>query len=200
METVKKIFGFLLLATALYVLIPFLGIEIFSTSLMAMGILALAYFSFLDKNLRHSKIVTVLRAATLIVAVIATGQLFSRGEKIATDKEWVPYRPGILEEARGNGQKVIIDFYADWCIPCQELTQFTFPDEVVRESLKDFVKVKVDLTFGGKEAEDALQRQFEVEGFPTIVFIGGDGKEVRNLRILGFVTASEMVEIVRGVR
>ncbi|HOW87951.1 MAG TPA: cytochrome c biogenesis protein CcdA [Candidatus Omnitrophota bacterium] len=111
---------------------------------------------------------------------------------------WEDYRPGILEEAAASEQPVVLDFYADWCIPCHELEQFTYSDPGVIETLGRFRKIKVDATSADSaETLDAIRR-FGVFGVPTIVFLDEKGREVKTLRMNGYVSPSQFVRAIRG--
>ena len=111
---------------------------------------------------------------------------------------WEKYHIGILDEARGAGQPVALDFYADWCIPCHELDQFTYSDPQVIALLKDFRRIKVDTTSVDRDEIREVVRRFDVFGVPTIVFLDAEGQEVTNLRMNGFVPAEEFVNSVRA--
>jgi thiol:disulfide interchange protein DsbD len=111
---------------------------------------------------------------------------------------WEKYHAGILEEARDAGQPVVLDFYADWCIPCHELDQFTFSDPGVIALLQDFRRIKVDVTSVDTEEVREVARRFDVFGVPTIIFLDEKGGEVESLRMNGFVPAEEFLELVRS--
>ncbi|MDP3762584.1 MAG: cytochrome c biogenesis protein CcdA, partial [bacterium] len=109
---------------------------------------------------------------------------------------WEPYAVEKLETAKAESKKVIIDFFADWCIPCHELDQFTYSDKKVIEGLADFVRLKVDLTEADtKEAQDAAEK-FDIIGVPTILLLNEKGEEYHSARTTGFVSAKEFLEIL----
>lgn len=111
---------------------------------------------------------------------------------------WEPYRAGILEEARAAGQPVILDFYADWCIPCHEMDQFTYTSPGVIKTLQRFRKIKIDATSIDMDEVSAIINRFNVFGVPTIIFLDGKGKEVEKLRMNGFIPPEEFVEYVHA--
>jgi len=113
---------------------------------------------------------------------------------------WEKYRAGILEEARAAGQPVILDFYADWCIPCHELDQFTYTDPKVIKVLKNFRRIKVDTTSVDTQEIEDVVRKFNVYGIPSIFFLDANGREVEELRMTGYVPPREFEEAVRASR
>lgn len=113
---------------------------------------------------------------------------------------WETYRSGILEEAKASAQPVILDFYADWCIPCHELDQFTYSDPRVSQALVRFRKIKVNATFMDADEIRRLIDRFHVYGVPTIVFLDAEGREVESLRMNGFVPPDEFIEYLRTSR
>ncbi|MEK6651208.1 MAG: thioredoxin fold domain-containing protein, partial [Bacteroidota bacterium] len=106
---------------------------------------------------------------------------------------WEPFSQERLVEARENGLPVVMDFSADWCIPCKELDLNTFTDAEVIKATRDVARLKVDLTQFDSPESEALRREFNISGVPTIVFLGPDGTETPNTRILGFVPPREFL-------
>ena len=107
------------------------------------------------RDLPGSDILTV-RVSRILLAIVA-GALIARSmskDAIA----WEPYDAQKVVEARENGMPVIMDFSADWCIPCKELELNTFTDPEVIKATRDMVRLKVDLTQFDSPESEALRR------------------------------------------
>lgn len=92
------------------------------------------------------------------------------------------------ELAQAAGQPVLVDFYADWCVTCQEIEAFTFSDEEVQARMRRFVLLRADVT-ANDEADRALLASLGLFGPPAILFYAADGAEMRGLRTVSYVPA-----------
>ena len=95
-----------------------------------------------------------------------------------------------LEQASVQGKTVLLDFYADWCVSCLEMEEYTFITPVVQAALGNTVVLQADVT--RNDAEDkALLERFGVFGPPTIIFFGDDGQERIGYEVVGFMKAED---------
>ena len=76
---------------------------------------------------------------------------------------------------------MILDFAADWCVPCRELDQKTFADPRVAEILAGYDRFKIDQTRQDDQARSVASK-FEVRGVPTVI-VFAEGREI--FRITG---------------
>jgi thiol:disulfide interchange protein DsbD len=98
--------------------------------------------------------------------------------------------------AAAAGRPVMLDFYADWCVSCKEMEKYTFTDAAVQAALADAVLLQADVT--ANDADDqALLKHFQIFGPPTIAFYGPDGAERANYRVVGFMKAPEFERVAR---
>jgi thioredoxin:protein disulfide reductase len=88
--------------------------------------------------------------------------------------------------ASSKGKRVLVDFYADWCVACKELEHTTFSDPAVKAKMGEFVLVRADVTANG-EREKALSKQYGVFGPPVVLFFDKNGKLMKGRDIVGFV-------------
>lgn len=92
-----------------------------------------------------------------------------------------------LEEilAESEGKKVMLDFYADWCVACQELDHETFSDPDVIYELEDFVLIRADVT-ANSEDEKELSKEFGIYGPPGMIFFDEQGEQMEGRDLIGF--------------
>lgn len=103
-----------------------------------------------------------------------------------------------LKKLIANSKKpVMVDFYADWCVSCAELNEYTFSDKNVKSKMKEFKLVKVDVTKNSKENRELLGA-FNLFGPPAILFFK-DAKELKPNRIIGFKDAKVFLEHLNGI-
>jgi thiol:disulfide interchange protein DsbD len=101
-----------------------------------------------------------------------------------------------LAQAASNGQTAMLDFYADWCVSCIEMEEFTFTDADVQSALANTVLLQADVT-ANDEADQALLERFGVFGPPTIIFFGSDGAQRQGYEVVGFMKARDFANHVR---
>jgi thioredoxin:protein disulfide reductase len=194
MVWVKKVFGIVLVGVGLF----YLGLAFFpkftpwviALTLLIGGV----YLGFIErtgldkKGFRLTK--WIFGTAGLVAGILMVLNLQKEGV------EWTPFSADRLESAIADNRPVVLDFYADWCIPCLELDRVTFVNPDVIDALDDFVRLKVDLTNFDSEESEILRQQFNIIGVPTIVFINAEGREVGPARVTGFMNAAEFLQRV----
>lgn len=103
-----------------------------------------------------------------------------------------------LDKAASNGQWVMLDFYADWCVSCKELEHYTFTDHKVQKALDKTILLRADVT-QNSEDDQLLLRRFGLIGPPAILFFGPDKEERKGFRVIGFMNADEFLGHVEMV-
>lgn len=90
------------------------------------------------------------------------------------------------QEIIKSDKKVIADFFATWCGPCQMLAPVLGE---IAEEYKDKVKVcKINV-----DEEQELSEKFEVVSIPTLI-IFEKGKAIK--RSVGYITKDELQKIL----
>jgi thiol:disulfide interchange protein DsbD len=192
---VRNIFGFILIGMAIYFLEPlFPEKSYYYYSLAIVAIIAGIYLGWLDKNTGKKAFKVTKNLVGILFILLGVFFILPSDTDAGDNVEWQTYSPQLLQQAKDESKPIILDFYADWCIPCKELDKFTFSDQRVMEQAKNFIMLKADLTHFQSEQTNTLRTGFNIKGVPTIVFINKDGNEVGDLRLSGFEEADQFLE------
>jgi thiol:disulfide interchange protein DsbD len=93
-----------------------------------------------------------------------------------------------VQNSVAAGKPVMLDFYADWCTYCIKMEEYTFPDPQVQQELANVTLLQADVT-DNDETDIALLNHFKLFAPPAILFFGTDGRERQEHRLVGFLDA-----------
>lgn len=196
MDGVKHIFGFILIGMALYFIVPLLPKSFSGYVLPIFMIITAVYLLVFDKlgnsvkGFKNFKIVF-----SILLMALAVYNLLPSADNNSID--WQEYSESKLSDSIGQ-TPVIIDFYADWCIPCKELDAITFSDAKVIEESRKFLSLKADMTKSLSPEVESLRNKFKIVGVPTVLILDSNGSEIN--RITGFVNAEEFINIIKSIQ
>ena len=205
MGSVRKFFGVLLLAVAIWIVSPVIPLAAQMLAWAALAIGSGVFLRAIDPlpaaapgwwRLWKALGVALLAGGIALLAGVLAGSrdplrplagLFGAPASLAAPTPWTRVASlGELEERlRAPGRPVMLDFYADWCVSCKEMEAFTFSDPRVRAKLDGMLLLQSDVT-AGSEAERALLKRFSLFGPPGIIFFDAQGREIRGLRVIGY--------------
>ncbi len=98
-----------------------------------------------------------------------------------------------MAAAQAAKQPLLLDFYADWCISCKVIEREVLTDSRVQNLLKGYQLVRFDMT-ASNPAQRALLDNYQLFGPPAILLFAGDGQELSDLRVVGEISADELIE------
>ncbi|MBU3695258.1 protein-disulfide reductase DsbD [Dechloromonas sp.] len=219
MEGVKKGFGVLLLATAVWLVSPVLPAVMPMLAWAALLIIPAIFLHALDPLPPHAKgwqrfwkgigIVMLLTGAALLVGALAGNRdplqplAGLRGGAIASETKKLPFErvaslAELEQKVMAAGRPVMLDFYADWCVSCKEMEKFTFADAQVQARLAGFTLLKADVTANSAD-DKALLARFGLFGPPGILFFDASGREIKTIRVVGYQDASRFLQTLSQV-
>ena len=204
MESVKRFFGVLMLAMALWMAAPVLpGI----VQMVLWATLLLGYGFYLLRGLRGHWAALALGAASVVLgATQLVGVASGARDPLAPLARFTggaPAQPLAFTRiktvdqldaalAATGGRTVMLDFYADWCVSCKEMEKLTFVDPAVKARLANTVLLQVDVT--ANDADDrAMLKRFGLFGPPGIVMFDKQGKEIPDSRVIGYQDANKFL-------
>ena len=219
MEAVKKAFGVLLLATALWIIAPVIPTAVQMGAWSLLLIVSAVYLHAADPLPTHAKawsrfwkgigLVMLIAGAAMLVGALSGGKdplqplagLHSGASSEVARLPFVRIRSVAELDARlkAADRPVMLDFYADWCVSCKEMERFTFSDARVRQTLAGWTLLQADVTSNSDE-DKALLARFKLFGPPGIIFFDSQGKELGDVRVIGFQGAEQFLRTLMSVK
>ena len=148
----------------------------------------------------------------LIVVMVVVGVIQRRQSAVSPAEEaaiarldWLTDFDTAQARSRAESKPLLLDFTgSDWCPPCMRLRKEVFSKpEFADYAAKNLVLLEVDfpkrktLPPAQQAANDALARQFGVEGFPTILVLSPSGKHLGQLGSASGGTTAFIAELER---
>jgi len=221
MDGVKNFFGVVMLATALWLVSPVIPMWLQMLGWALLMVVPAIYLHALDPLPPHAHafqrlgkglgVALLVGGAAMLIGVLGGARDplqplgFLRGATAAVSSAPTFERVATVErldarlaEARSAGKPVMLDFYADWCVSCKEMERFTFADPKVATRLKQLVLLQADVT-ANTDADAALLRRFALFGPPGIIFWDAAGRELLDLRVIGFQPAETFLPTLERV-
>jgi thiol:disulfide interchange protein DsbD len=206
MNAVKSVFGIALVVAGLYYLRPilpvlthfaarnvvfFVGTLVTAAVGIALGAVHLSFSAGTGQASRKAVAVALTIAGSFgFVDYLLTP---------AIHIEWLRSEPTAVAAARAQGMPLLVDFMADWCLPCQEMDVKVFGRPDVAPTLADFVLLRIDLS---RENEDEtlapIKAKYHVETLPAVRIASPDGRVLAEINHL--VGWQEFLETAKTAR
>lgn len=218
MDTVKAVFGVLMLAVAIWMLERILPAAVTMVLWALLLIVSAIYMGALEplagKN-GWQKLWKGLGVVLLVYGALLLIGTASGGRDPLAPLEHLRFIGGAAQQpqlqfkiikttadldrelAAANGRPVMLDFYADWCVSCKEFEKYTFSNPEVMAALQGAVLLQADVT-ANDDADQALLKRFGLIGPPAILFFDATGHERRNYRVVGFMKPEQFRPLVEA--
>ncbi|MDD4929048.1 MAG: protein-disulfide reductase DsbD [Gallionella sp.] len=222
MDGVKRFFGVLLLALAIWIIHPLLPAAVQMLLWGTLLVLSASYLRTLDAlpaNARsHHKLMKGVGLLALLVGIAYLIGALSGARDVLRPLDAVcsackadTLSPASLVFSRvrnitelddrikkADGKIVMLDFYADWCVSCKEMERHTFSDPAVQKKLQAAVVLQVDVTANSPADKDLLKK-YGLYGPPGILFFDAKGHEMPDFRVVGYQDTEQFMASLQRV-
>lgn len=218
MNTIRRLFGVLMLAVAVWVISPILPVTVQMLLWAALCIVPAIYLRAIDplpttastaqRLTKGVAVFLLLYGVTLFIGAwsgassplrplqnLTSGDPTSRQAVHFQRVHSVQELEQVVQAAQGK--RVMLDFYADWCVSCKEYEQFVFSNPKVQAELQQIVLLQADVTANNLQ-DAALLKKFELFGPPGIVFFDAQGQPLQPV-IKGYHDADQFLKILRAL-
>ncbi|MFZ6773198.1 protein-disulfide reductase DsbD [Undibacterium sp. SXout7W] len=208
MENIKRFFGVLMLAMALWMISPVIPVALQMAGWALLLIGYAAYQLFFHRSGMPGKALAILFALLGLAQLVgvSTGgrdvyaplaHLYGKQSHAVqfTRVRTVAELESAL--AQNKGKTAMLDFYADWCVSCKEMEKLTFTDARVQEKMNTMLLLQVDVTANNAD-DKALLKRFHLFGPPGIIFFDKQSQELSN-RVVGYQNADTFLESLTRV-
>lgn len=218
MEGVKKAFGVMLLAVAVWLLSPVVPPVVAMLGYAGLLLFSGIFLHALDplpaqaggwrRFWKGAGVVMLIVGVAMLIGTLAGSRdplqplAVLRAESaasVAQPRFEAVNTVGELEQRLAAAERpVMLDFYADWCVSCKEMERFTFSDPDVIARMDRMTLLKADVTANNDEHKALLQR-FNLFGPPGIIFFDAQGQEIDDIRVVGFMRSEPFTRILDAV-
>jgi thiol:disulfide interchange protein DsbD len=209
MDAVKRFFGVLMLAMALWLVSPVLPPVV---QMMGWAALFVGYGMYLLLN-GGKWLAKALGVVAVALGLLQLGGVVTGGRDPlaplahvtgSQDNHLTFQRIKTVAQldallAQTGGKTVMLDFYADWCVSCKEMEKLTFIEPQVQARLANTILLQVDVT--ANDADDkAMLKRFGLFGPPGIIFFDAQGREIAGSRVIGYQNAGKFLQSLERLK
>jgi thiol:disulfide interchange protein DsbD len=221
MDTVKAVFGVVLLGVAIWLLERILPVSVTMSLIAALLVASAIYMGALDTLSETASgwqrlfkslglLILIYGVTYLIGAAAGSNDLIQPLRGLATSsggvgqaQQHVVFRQikgkqglqlALADSTQRNSQSML-DFYADWCISCKEMEKYAFTHPEVLVALADVSSLQADVTDNDR-IDTELMSSLGIYGPPAILFFDANGEEIRHRRVVGEMSGEEFAKHV----
>jgi thiol:disulfide interchange protein DsbD len=221
MDSVKAVFGVVMLGVAIWLLERFLPVSFTMTLIAALLIGSSIYMGALDSLGEAASgwqrffksiglLILIYGIAYLIGAAAGSNDLIQPLRGLAATSgvtqqaeqhvvfRQIKGRQGLqlaLADSTRQNRESMLDFYADWCISCKEMEKYAFTHPKVLAALAGVAALQADVT-DNDQIDTELMTSLGIYGPPAILFFDTNGEEIRHRRVVGEMSGEQFAEHV----
>ena len=208
MDIIKKFFGVLMLAMAIWLFsrIASPTITILLSVILLLGIMLFLvyYLSAWGYRLKLFIASSVIIGTFAGITTVGVQNTWLHSHANQVQSAFITIRNAAefnkqLQLAQSTRKPVVLDFYADWCESCVIMDKRVFRQADVKQALTHYILLRADLSNNTVE-DEVLLKLFNVVAPPTVLFFNANGEELASQRIVGEISATEFLQRLTKIK
>ena len=197
MMAVNKIFGVIMLGVAIWMISRIIPDKITYILWSILFIGSGLYLNPFSKMQNYKEVII----KTIGFFLILTGIIFFYKPFLHLNSQSIPAQErkwqkvsnlNKLQNIIKDNKNVLIDFSAKWCVACKELDENTFSNPKIKNILKNYKLVRIDITSPDKNLKEIIKK-YKIIG-PPVILIFKNHKLI--LKITGYKSPDEFKKIL----
>jgi thiol:disulfide interchange protein DsbD len=196
---IRKLMGWILVAMAVYMvrpLIPFEWGKSLATALIPLA--ASFHLCWFDRSGLAARRFVLFKRVLGILLVSGSVLYFVGATHSGPAVSWDLYEEARMEQALKGPKPLVLDAFAEWCVPCRAMDRTVFTDPEVVTASREAVMMRLDLT-RRSPAQKKLLRKYDIKGVPTLLFFNSEGVEVKELRAECYLDKEDFLARLRKI-
>ena len=196
----KRVLGVVMLGLALYFVQPLLpDVTVKLAVALLLGSSGILFNVWELRTKSRSVLRWIQRGVAALLVLSAAFIAWPRAPQAPMVK-WIPYTETAFSTAQHAGRPILVDIYADWCLPCVEMDHVTFRNPDVAQALAGVAALRLDVTSEVSPDGEKLLERYRIYGAPTLLLFDRSGREHPELRQTGLVKPEELLQLLTRLR
>ena len=206
MLKIKKLFGFIMLVIAIWMLSRILSeimVNLLWAAVLIGGSISMGSLQTQDK--KAGKIFQTFGVLVIIAGGVIAYNTFASEYSVPVNLQSVtqPFTTvhsqselnEKLKAAKLTDKPVFVEFYASWCSDCQAMDKGVFNQPDIQHLMAEFKTIRVDISENTDEVK-RIKNTYAIYGIPTLLFFDSKGNKMVAMNSAGFVSKAKMLDLL----
>lgn len=104
--------------------------------------------------------------------------------------QWMSSFEDAQKMAIATNKLILIDFWADWCMPCKRMDSDTWSKPEIQELMNNYIPLKIDI-----DRDRKMSNKYSVNIIPYVIIVDSNGEIIYNEK--GYKDKDKMLDVLK---